>query len=80
MEVTSSARGINAHGWSGTGYSIVDPETGVGCYLIEGKGNGSYFLGLYLGLALITYLMALIAAPVGIAGIIFFWNVCRLYG
>ena len=30
MEVTFHERGINAHGWSGTGYSIVNPETGVG--------------------------------------------------
>ena len=71
MEVTFHERGINAHGWSGTGYSIVDPETGVGSYLIEGKGNGSYFLGLYLGLAIVSFIMAMIAAPLGIMSLIF---------
>ncbi|WP_347486348.1 transglutaminase domain-containing protein [Vandammella animalimorsus] len=33
---------INAHGWSGYGYIIIDPETGSGAYLIEGKGSGGY--------------------------------------
>ena len=59
MEVTFHERGINAHGWSCTGYSIVDPETGVGSYLIEGKGNGgelntaqSRFLAFLSGIGL----------------------------
>ncbi|WP_347486118.1 transglutaminase-like domain-containing protein [Vandammella animalimorsus] len=44
-EVTFHEARINEHGWSGYGYSIVDPETGAGAYLIEGKGNGGW-LGL----------------------------------
>ena len=39
-EVTFHERGINAHGFSGTGYIITDPETGAGAYMIEGRGNG----------------------------------------
>ena len=39
-DVTFHERGINAHGFSGYGYIITDPETGGGAYLIEGKGNG----------------------------------------
>ena len=62
MEVTFHERGINAHGWSGTGYSIVDPETGVGSYLIEGKGNG--------GNLLIETGFVLFVAAVGLAGLI----------
>jgi len=27
---------------SGCGYAIVDPETGAGAYIIEGKGNGGW--------------------------------------
>ena len=50
MEVVFHERGINAYGWSGVGYSIVNPETGVGSYLIEGKGNGSYIMGVATGL------------------------------
>ncbi|WP_347486130.1 hypothetical protein ABFV80_001149 [Vandammella animalimorsus] len=41
-EVTFHEARINEHGWSGYGYSIVDPETGAGAYLIEGKGNGGW--------------------------------------
>ncbi len=40
MEVTFHEIGINAFGWSGMGYSIIDPDTGSGGYLIEGKVNG----------------------------------------
>ena len=58
MEVTFHERGINAHGWSGTGYSIVDPETGVGSYLIEGKGNGAIII---LAGAAILFLATFIA-------------------
>lgn len=39
-EVTVHERAINAHGWTGYGYVITDPETGAGGYIIEGRGNG----------------------------------------
>lgn len=41
-EVIFHEKAISAHGWSGHGYIIVDPETGAGAYLIEGKGNGGF--------------------------------------
>ncbi|MDD3761277.1 MAG: hypothetical protein PHO57_10670 [Acidithiobacillus sp.] len=43
-EVTIHENPITAHGWTGYGYIIVDPETGAGAYLIEGKGNGGNLL------------------------------------
>ena len=43
-EVSFHEKAISAHGWSGQGYIIVDPETGAGAYLIEGKGNGGVLL------------------------------------
>ena len=49
-EVSVHESRISAHGWSGYGYTIVDPETGAGAYLIEGKGNGGALLGLAIGL------------------------------
>jgi len=45
-EVTFHESGINAHGFSGYGYVITDPETGAGAYLIEGKGNGGVYFGI----------------------------------
>jgi hypothetical protein len=44
-EVTFHESPISAHGWTGYGYIITDPETGAGAYLIEGRGNGGW-LGL----------------------------------
>ncbi|MFZ1326284.1 MAG: hypothetical protein WAT67_09755 [Candidatus Contendobacter sp.] len=38
-EVTVHEKAINAYGFSGFGYIIIDPDTGVGGYLIEGKGS-----------------------------------------
>jgi len=41
-EVTVHEKAINAYGFSGFGYIIIDPDTGVGGYLIEGKGSGGF--------------------------------------
>lgn len=35
---------ITAFGWSGSGYIIIDPETGSGAYKISGGENGSHLL------------------------------------
>ena len=35
-EVTISQTQVHAFGWSGTGYIVLDPESGVGGYLIGG--------------------------------------------
>jgi hypothetical protein len=50
-EVTVHERAINAHGWSGYGYIVTDPETGAGGYIIEGKGNGGILM-ILAGVAL----------------------------
>jgi len=41
-EVTVHQSPINSHGWTGYGYGVVDPDTGAGGYIIEGKGNGGW--------------------------------------
>ena len=58
-EVTFHERGINAHGFSGYGYIITDPETGGGAYLIEGKGNGGvlFALGAFIGMVIVETLI-----------------------
>ena len=43
-EVTVHEKPISAHGFTGYGYTITDPETGAGAYLIEGRGNGGNLL------------------------------------
>ncbi len=32
---------INFNGWVGEGYTLIDPKTGAGAYMISGGGNGS---------------------------------------
>jgi len=39
-EVTTHTASINAFGWSGAGYIIIDPESGEGAYKISGGLNG----------------------------------------
>ena len=58
-EVTFHERGINAHGFSGYGYVITDPDTGGGAYLIEGKGNGGvlFALGAFIGMVIVETLI-----------------------
>jgi len=73
--VTFHEKQISAHGWTSYGFIIVDPETGAGAYLIEGKGNGGYldnFNGT--GAAFLLFIASLLAATstVGVAGSIIF--------
>jgi hypothetical protein len=60
-EVTFHENAISAHGWSGYGYIILDPETGVGAHLIDGGGNGGDLLGILYA----TGISLLIAATLG---------------
>ncbi len=41
-EVTISQTQVHAFGWSGTGYIVLDPTTGVGGYLIGGGADGGW--------------------------------------
>jgi hypothetical protein len=41
-EVVIHQSAITANGWSGAGYSVIDPETGAGGYLIEGGARGGF--------------------------------------
>ncbi len=40
FEVTVHDQPINVNGWEGSGYSIIDPEHGVGAYKISGGASG----------------------------------------
>ena len=62
-ELTFHERQISAHGWTGYGYVITDPDTGAGAYLIEGKGNGGVLalFGAALAGVIGLYLLPLVA-------------------
>ena len=40
--VTAPEAKINFNGWIGEGYTMLDPQTGAGGYLIAGGGNGGF--------------------------------------
>ena len=77
-EVTVHEKAITAFGWTGYGYTIVDPDTGAGAYIIEGKGNGGWltilggWLLFFIGFTLIVFaLLAFIDVAGFFAGTIF---------
>ena len=61
-EVTVHEKAITAFGWTGYGYTIVDPDTGAGAYIIEGKGNGGWLAILGALIKVIMILPAIIFA------------------
>lgn len=67
-EVVVHERAVNSYGWSGYGYIIIDPDTGAGGYIVEGRGNGS-FLDLWSeygnGAAFALFVASLFAAVAG---------------
>jgi hypothetical protein len=46
-EVITHTDAISVPGWSGAGYIILDPETGVGAYKISGGANGGGLFGAF---------------------------------
>ena len=73
-EVTVHEKPISAHGFMGYGYTITDPETGAGAYLIEGKGNGAIIIaliGAILGILAIVLAPAVGAAALSITAIFY---------
>ena len=51
-EVTIHERPITESGWTGAGYTAIDPTTGAGAYTIEGGANGGWIALAIAGLLL----------------------------
>lgn len=62
MEVTIHERPITIDGWTGAGYTKIDPNTGAGGYMIDGGGSGGILIGYVFVIAIV------VLAAVGIAG------------
>jgi len=78
-EVITHTDKVSVPGWTGAGYIITDADTGAGAFKIAGGGNGSFLLGVSVGLILtgllITavttgtiFLIASVLAAIGING------------
>jgi hypothetical protein len=61
MEVTVHQADITAHGWTGMGYILLDPETGAGAYKISGGANGAIVL---IAIVLMALALAALSAEI----------------
>ena len=61
-EVITHTDPVSVPGWQGAGYVITDMDTGAGAWKIGGGLNGSFFIGLFIGITLVALLIAAIAS------------------
>jgi hypothetical protein len=75
-EITIHEAPITQDGWTGAGFSVIDPNTGAGGYLIEGGANGGSLIFPGMILALLTVLAfffvssGFLVVIAGVAGLI----------
>ncbi|HET6725346.1 MAG TPA: transglutaminase-like domain-containing protein [Gammaproteobacteria bacterium] len=61
-EVITHTADVSVPGWTGAGYIILDPQTGIGAYKIGGGTNGGYLAtGISVLLLAITFIPAVAA-------------------
>jgi hypothetical protein len=68
-EVTTHSDDVSVPGWTGAGYIIMDPDTGIGAYKIGGGENGAYMIvaGVAVTAIAISIIMfAIGGAPLGV--------------
>ncbi len=54
---------INFNGWIGEGYTLIDPNTGTGAYMISGGGNGAILV--ILGISMLLLLLIAVGTGFG---------------
>lgn len=67
--VTAHERNISVKGWSGSGYIIIDPNSGAGAYLIDGGANGAIN---FFAMALAAWLFAALCMEVNMVAAVGF--------
>lgn len=72
-EVTISQTQVHAFGWTGTGYIVLDPESGVGAYMIGGGADGGFTNWIQNNSTDLGVLLTFISIiALGLAGVGFF--------
>ena len=59
-EVTIHEAPITQSGWTGAGYTTIDPATGAGGYMIDGGSNGGYLNLIIDGLAALLSIISVV--------------------
>ena len=77
-EITIHESPITESGWTGAGYSMIDPNTGSGGYLIDGGSNGGWY-ALVQNAAAGLFFMILLAAKLSAAGLIAVFKFAAMY-
>ena len=68
-EVTVHQADITVSGWTGIGYTLLDPQSGAGAYKISGGANGAWWGGAIQGAALgLVLVMASFLAAIAVSG------------
>jgi hypothetical protein len=70
LEVTVHQSAISAYGWTGSGYILIDPETGAGAYKISGGANGAFLVALYISVLIAILSVALTFLGAGLGALI----------
>ena len=83
-EVTAHEKPVSFFGKSSIGYTVLDPETGAGAYLIGGGDNGGELLGFSLVLGLFMFfasvaVLSFLAAPGFLALLALSWIAINFY-
>jgi hypothetical protein len=66
-EVMVHEKAINANGWTGYGYIIMDPDTGAGSYLIEGGSHGAIMIAVGLAMMILGVMELLTITALSLA-------------
>ena len=77
-EVTIHERPITESGWTGAGFTAIDPATGAGAYTIEGGANGGAFYwvaGALSASALILGAILVVVSAVAASGFLVFLGI-----
>lgn len=77
-EVITHTEQIEVPGFKGSGYLIIDPDTGDGAYKISGGKNGGFLFGILIGagftsvvyLTIVLWAAGIAAGPLGVGSVI----------